>query len=73
MDYTVLTEKDKEALRQQRIGQLEADHYRLELVLLETTDNDRCAQLLTQQAALEAAIAVHTGVPAAQEAAAHSP
>ena len=73
MDYTILTNGDKESLRQQRIGQLEADHYRLELVLLEAEDDDRCAQLLTQQAAIEAAIAVHTGVTAPTETAANSP
>jgi hypothetical protein len=59
MDYALLTDADREHLRQQRILQLESDHYRIELVLRETTDPDRCAALVGQQSVLEQAIAAH--------------
>jgi hypothetical protein len=64
MNYRHLTEADQAALTRDRILSLEGDHYRLSLVLAETTDPDRAAQLVGQQALLEAAIAVH----AAEEA-----
>jgi hypothetical protein len=64
MNYRHLTEADQAALTRDRILSLEGDHYRLSLILAETTDPDRTAQLMGQRALLEAAIAVH----AAEEA-----
>lgn len=61
MDYAYLTDNDRETLRRQRILQLESDHYRLELLIAETSDAGRCAELTAQQAVLEQAVAVHSG------------
>jgi hypothetical protein len=61
MDYRYLTDADRESLRRSRILQLEGDHYRLELVIAETSDPDRRAQLIDQQVAIKAAIAAHAG------------
>ena len=61
MDYAYLTDNDRETLRRQRILQLESDHYRLELLIAETSDPGRCAELVSQQAVLQQAITVHCG------------
>jgi hypothetical protein len=68
MDYQLLTDKDKNDLLRQRVLQLEAEHYKLELLIVECTDPDKSAELVAQQSRLEAAIAVHTREPAVEVA-----
>jgi hypothetical protein len=59
MEYTQLTDSDKQSLINQRILSLEADHYKLELLIQESTDPERSAQLIEQQATLRSALDVH--------------
>lgn len=61
MDYQFLTDKDKQDLVTQRVLSLEADHYKLELLIQESTDLERTTKLIEQQEVLRAAIDVHLG------------
>lgn len=67
MDYVYLTDNDRESLRRQRILQLESDHYRLGLLIAETSDSGRRAELEAQRSVLEQAITVHDEVPDASD------
>lgn len=69
MEYQFLTDSDKQELVRQRILALEADHYKLELLIQECADPDRCAKLIEQQGVLSAAIDVHLDEHAAATAA----
>lgn len=60
MNYTHLTQNDFEGLRRERITTLEGEHYRLSLLLLETTDPGSAAHLVAQQADIERRIKLHT-------------
>lgn len=69
MDYLYLSDKDRTNLREQRILALEADHYRLELLIQECLDADATAKLIAQQAKIMEAINAHLGENAQLEAA----
>ena len=72
MEYTMLTGGDFEGLRRERIASLEAEHYRLGLLLLETTSADAAGEILARQADYERRITLHAPAPkeAAEELAA---
>jgi hypothetical protein len=49
MDYTQLTEKDLVALRQERVTQLEGEHFRLSLLIDEAAGEEELTQLGARQ------------------------
>jgi hypothetical protein len=63
MEYTMLTEQDFAALRRERLATLEGEHYRLSLLLAETTSADAAGEILARQAEYERRIALHGNKP----------
>ena len=72
MEYTMLTEQDFGALRRERLATLEGEHYRLSLLLLETTSADAAGEILARQAEYERRITLHHAAPPTGESAAES-
>ncbi|HZE00669.1 MAG TPA: hypothetical protein VE155_02715 [Pseudonocardiaceae bacterium] len=72
MKYTLLTPEIFDQLHTQRIIDLEADHYRVELRRLEAVDSGEIAGLEAQQAEIERRIRVHQDVPAHAAATDHA-
>ena len=62
MEYTQLTSTDFAGLRRERIVALEAEHYRLGLLIDELSNGDARAQLLDQQADIERRVGVHSAL-----------
>jgi hypothetical protein len=59
MSYTLLVEDQRDQLKRERVLALEADYYRLVLLLDEETDPDEAVRIGTRLADLERRIAVH--------------
>lgn len=65
MNYHELAPGDYANLRRQRLLALEADHYKLALLIEESNDDDEIAQLHTRQGEIERRIAAHRPVDSA--------
>jgi aspartate aminotransferase-like enzyme len=74
MDYTLLSPDIFAQLRTQRMLDLEADHFRVELRRREALDPAEVDALVAQQAEIERRYSVHQETPVANttEAASHS-
>jgi hypothetical protein len=67
VEYTVLNAADKSTLVQQRVLQLESDHYKLELLIQEEVSEEEAARMLGQQAEIARRLELYCGAPMTPE------
>jgi len=59
MDYLFLTRNDFTGLRRERVTSLEAEHYRLSLMVDEAVDEQELTRIAAQRAEIERRLTVH--------------